>query len=447
MQLKEFINIIAKNRLYIVFTTITTVIIVQILTFFQVPEYKSVALLLVESITNTYMLYSPDKNNIHKLVIRPVKHSYTGHTIDAAILNSKFVENKLYKYCNLNYSEAEFRRNLEVQGYGLPYIAVRYKARSPEEILHVIENLKIVYFNILTDYYLDYQKKNKSIIEKEIAITRKEQDTGFLNVKNKEQEYYLIDPETHLKEDYSKLNYFKLQLEGNEQNHNSAISRYNKIIEVLKVVNIDQAIYLSFISENLPYILKSLEISMLKISLIKLQSRYTNNHNQVIETKNRIDKLEKSLYEEYKGLKKFKKSGQKDSLPALFSPAKLQLTIELIKTRLEIIESLTKIEFYSMLSENTLTDLLNNIDKRHEITKLQRESDLVSAKLLILLNILTAQDLDIGRQKARYLIYELEEPFIKKIKPNYSGNFLYALLLGLLLGCLQAVVYEKILMI
>lgn len=444
MSLNYFLKLLYKYKKYVVITVLVTVIVAEIFTIFEKPEYKlKTQWMLSKMVAVKPKGKPPKRSNGSNLLLSSYDYKPISTSLEAEILKSEPLIKELYKRAQVPTSYYVFRNNLGILGEIGPYLTIRYNASSEEEVKRVLKIAEDFLFTYLKIPEETTHKKNVQLLEKLAESAHQELIASQLKLQNKEINYQTIIPEARSNLNQSNISMYEDLIAILYQHQKALETTYRSKLSQLKVFNMQEAIDRSNLAANINVTSTLSALNDEKMNLVKLKTTYTDTHKEVQESQNRISQLEEHLQNVYsKALNRtVSKSGVKRLVP--FTPIQVTLTNNIVKTELESKGVKAQIKVYEDLLKEETTRLAKSSDYKYELTFLRLDVFFKQKKLALLLNYLNSEQLKLGLSQNSYIFYLLKEPFIKKIRPNYIGNFFYALMLGLLVSCFQVLLLEK----
>lgn len=446
MKLSYIIKLFSKYKRYILVTTLLTIIVSQIFTSFQKPEYKSVTSWMLEEMELSASS-SFDKSSSNSRLpqsINMAKYSQNSTMMEAEILRSEPVTKKIYKNCDLPYSYNKFRRNFTVIGDFSPVMDIRIYSNSVDEINKILNVTKIISLESLKVPAEEFHKKNIDTLETLASALKTEFIESQVNLKDTEAKYNTINPMKSAIIYQQNLKKYERLINKTEENLKAVEASYKNKISQLKVGSLQEAIDRSTLASNFNVVETKQELDNERIKHIRNKATYTDEHKEVIEGNDRITLLEKRLHEYYSDVLK-RNISKKEMLRLVpFTPLQSQMTMQLINYSLEIKSLKEELKVYKEIYKDENSKLYSAAEQKHILTSLNATAKINMLKLNLILNLITSELINMGLSKNNYLIFELKEPFIKKIAPNYFANALYATGFGLLICFYMIIILEKL---
>ncbi|MEW5818947.1 MAG: hypothetical protein AB1782_02035 [Cyanobacteriota bacterium] len=449
MSLSYFYKLVIKYKKYIFVCTLLTIIVAEIFTVFQQPEYKAITTWLVEKIEFETAVAPQSRqdrnlNNSEPPKIYTARYSMPSTYLEAEILNSEKVATKLHELSKIPYGYYKFRENFIVIGDNKPYLTIRFFSNSLKEIETVLEESKGLFFKSLQSPKVNYHEENISALEDLVQETKEEYFSVKSRLKNAEKEHNTVNPILTGTLHQQNIKYYENIMLDIDEQLSALEASYNNDLKQLKVSSLQEAIERSEIGSN-PSILETIAVlNKENVNLINLKSKYTDDHHEVKFTKERINELNEALRTYYSTLlgREISDNNLKKLIP--FTPLQQSITANLLKMQLEINSLKGKKAIYDKLLESEAAQLNRAADFKYELLLLKGLSDFTESKLHLLLNFLLSENINLGLSQNDYLYHELKEPFVMQIKPNYLANFFYALVFGLLVSIYTVMIIEKI---
>lgn len=443
MKLSYIIKLISKYKRYILVTTLLTIVVSQIFTSFQQTQYKSVTTWLLEEMELSPSSSFDSKSKL-PLSINSATYSQNSTMMEAEILRSEPITKKIYEKSQLKYKYSKFRNNFTAIGDFSPILDIRIYSNSIDEINKILNATRIVALDSFKIPAEDFHKKNIETLETLANELKEEFIDSQVNLKNTEAEYNTINPMKSAVIYQQNLKKYERLINKIEEELKAVEASYKDKISQLKVGSLQEAIDRSTLADNANILDTKYELDIEKIKLIKNKATYTNEHKEVIEGKKRIALLEKQLLNYYSNTLKRNITEKEMGKLVPFTPLQSTMTMQLINYSLEMESLKEELKVYQEIYEDENSKLFSAAEQKHILTSLNAIAKMNMLKLSLILNLITSELINMGLSKNNYLIYELKEPFIKKIAPDYLGNALYALGFGLLTSLYMILILEKL---
>jgi capsular polysaccharide biosynthesis protein len=443
MRFSYFLGLLNKYKRYVLIIVILTIVIAEFITLFKNEEYKVVVKWLIEKSTPASSTFNPsDNEGQSRLQFNELKYQLNETSLEAEIMYSKEALKELHKMSKLPYSYYTFRNNLEITGEYGPFITFRFLTDNLEESKRIFIAANALYKEFLARPNINYHTKNVAILEQLKDESYREAEKIKNRLKKKEIESKTVSPETNVAVYQHNLTEYNSIIEKIKNNQAYTETLFTTKMRQLKVPHLKRALERSAIATDKQAIAITTELSSLKIRLVNYKTRYTDEHKDVIDTKEQIKETEKAMAKEYSRVLNRNVSVKELDKLLPFTPIQHKLTMEIVSLDVDRKALRTELDYYQKKYKEAQDKLEKTSEVKYELLKLRFLDIFHEKKLAIIKNYLLSEKLNTGLSKYDYIYTEIETPFIKKIQPNYLANFFYALLFGLLTASIMVLLLD-----
>jgi polysaccharide chain length determinant protein (PEP-CTERM system associated) len=397
---EDIIEILLRRRWWIIITFCLTMIIGISLAFLLPKMYKAETLVLIQpqKVPTDYVqpVVTTDTDSRIEAISRQI---LSRSNLERIMQDFNLYSGPEYETMYMEDKVADLRENIsvklirrEIPGYrGITNayaFTISFEGKFPEKVKNVT--------NALASYFIDENIRfreteavgTSNFLEEELNTIRKELAANEKKQKEYREKYMGELPE-QLASNFAMLTRLEEQLKAKQTN---LLSENNKLSMIMEQITdgaflFGQGAMVTSDGRIVSDFEQSISLEQAKEMLSYLQSRYTENHPDVIRIKKIISDLEQ----------KHKKNGEDASEASPYIPPNAKMEVERIKVNIntltaDISKLKSQIRVYEKRIENTPT-------REQELKSLERDYDNIKRTYDILLNKKLKSEVSVSMEK------------------------------------------------